>query len=69
MDTVKMLVGAIGLCASLLLMIPPLAWGHCDTLDGPVVMDAKAALGKGDVAPVLKWIPAAEGVAPAMHAH
>lgn len=29
---------------------------HCDTLDGPVVMDAKAALEKGDVTPVLKWV-------------
>jgi hypothetical protein len=60
METMKVFVGAIGLCGSLLLLIPPLARGHCDTLDGPVVMDAKAALAKGDVTPVLKWIPAAE---------
>lgn len=34
---------------------------HCDTLDGPVVVEAQAALDKGDVAPVLKWVkPAAE---------
>jgi len=31
---------------------------HCDTLDGPVVLDAKAALQKGDVTPVLKWVRA-----------
>lgn len=31
---------------------------HCDTLDGPVVRDAKAALQKGDVSPVLKWVRA-----------
>ncbi|MEO8584706.1 MAG: DUF6448 family protein [Acidobacteriota bacterium] len=37
------------------------ASAHCDTADGPVVADAKAALEKGDVTPVLKWIkPAAE---------
>lgn len=33
---------------------------HCDTLDGPVVLDAKAALEKGEVAPVLKWVRAAD---------
>ena len=43
-----------------LLSLPPLVWGHCDTLEGPVVVDAKAALAKGDIAPVLKWIPAKE---------
>ena len=51
----RMSVGAVGT----VLAVPPLVWGHCDTLDGPVVMDAKAALAKGDIAQVLKWIPAA----------
>src|SRR5689334_3210929 len=32
---------------------------HCDTLAGPVVADARAALEKKDVTPVLKWVPAA----------
>ena len=32
------------------------AWGHCDTLGGPVVTDARVALEKGDVRPVLKWV-------------
>lgn len=45
---------------TLLVALPPLAWGHCDTLDGPVVDDARAALAKGDVTPVLKWIPEKE---------
>ena len=58
METTKVFVGVLGMCATLLLMLPPLAWGHCDTLDGPVVVDAKAALARGEVAPVLKWIPA-----------
>lgn len=30
---------------------------HCDTMDGPVVKDAIAALQAGDVRGVLKWIP------------
>lgn len=29
---------------------------HCDTLDGPVIQDARSALEKGDVTPVLKWV-------------
>lgn len=29
---------------------------HCDTLDGPVVTDARQTLEKGDVTPVLKWV-------------
>ena len=29
---------------------------HCDTMDGPVVKTAQAALEKGNVAPVLKWV-------------
>ncbi len=34
----------------------PFVFAHCDTLDGPVVKTARAALEKGDVAPVLKWV-------------
>ena len=30
---------------------------HCDSLDGPVLLEAKAALAKGDVTPLLKWVP------------
>ncbi|WP_188055655.1 DUF6448 family protein [Oryzomonas rubra] len=29
---------------------------HCDTMDGPVVQDARKALETKDVTPVLKWI-------------
>lgn len=32
------------------------AEAHCDTMAGPVVKTAQAALEKGDVAPVLKWV-------------
>jgi len=41
--------------------VATLAWAHCDTLGGPVIIDAKVALAKGDVTPALKWVkPAAE---------
>lgn len=32
------------------------AFAHCDTLDGPVINDARIAIEKKDVTPVLKWI-------------
>lgn len=31
-------------------------YAHCDTMAGPVIKDAKAALEKKDVTPVLKWV-------------
>lgn len=34
----------------------PFVFAHCDTLDGPVVKTAKAALKKADVTPLLKWV-------------
>lgn len=46
------LVGVLGLAAG----APRPAAAHCDTLDGPVVATAKAALEKGDVTPILKWV-------------
>lgn len=38
------------------LIFPRSARAHCDTMDGPVVLAAKAALEKKDVTPVLKWV-------------
>ena len=35
---------------------PRFAAAHCDTLDGPVITTARAALEKGDVTPTLKWV-------------
>ena len=32
------------------------ALAHCDSLDGPVVQDARLALAQGDPTPVLKWV-------------
>jgi len=31
---------------------------HCDSMDGPVLVEARAALASGDVTPLLKWVPA-----------
>ena len=37
---------------------PLFCYAHCDTLDGPVVADARKALAKGDITPLLKWVSA-----------
>jgi len=36
------------------------ASAHCDTLDGPVVKDARLALEKKDITPILKWVRSAD---------
>ena len=43
---------------ALALLLPGLAWAHCDALDGPVVVEARAALEANDVTPLLKWVRA-----------
>ncbi|MEW6501809.1 MAG: DUF6448 family protein [Thermodesulfobacteriota bacterium] len=49
-------VVAIGLAATLTLGVCGSAAAHCDTMDGPVVQDARKALAANDVTPVLKWV-------------
>ncbi len=39
---------------------PRAARAHCDTVDGPVVADARVAVEKGDVTPALKWVRPAD---------
>jgi tRNA isopentenyl-2-thiomethyl-A-37 hydroxylase MiaE len=39
-----------------LLLFPAIGRSHCDTLDGPIIVDAKIALAKADITPVLKWV-------------
>lgn len=48
----SILVLSVGLCLS----VASRARAHCDTMDGPVVRDATAALNGGEVQGVLKWI-------------
>ncbi len=53
-----LLILAMILAIGLAVMLPGQAAAHCDTLDGPVVLEARAALERGDVTPVLKWVRA-----------
>ena len=54
----RIVMGAVMLfvLAGLAVLLPRAVFAHCDTMDGPVVAAAKAALEKGDVTPVLKWV-------------
>jgi hypothetical protein len=47
-------------CFLAVIIAAPAAFAHCDWINGPVVADARAALAKGDVAPALKWVTAAD---------
>jgi hypothetical protein len=47
---------AVGLALALCLALSGIASAHCDTMEGPVVSAARAALENGDITPVLKWV-------------
>ena len=49
-------LSAAAVAAAFFLLVPGFARLHCDTMDGPVVKEAIAALDKGDVTPILKWV-------------
>ena len=46
----------ISIATALTLGMYSFAAAHCDTLDGPVIQDARKALDAKDVTPVLKWV-------------
>jgi hypothetical protein len=52
----KLVGWAVVVVLALALGLPRSAAAHCDTLDGPVVVDAKKALEKKEITPVLKWV-------------
>jgi hypothetical protein len=55
-DKIITSIFAVFVVITLLISSPQQIRAHCDTLDGPVVLDAKKALEHGDVTPVLKWV-------------
>ena len=48
----------ISAISALFLATPQDASAHCDTLDGPVIQDARKAIAARDITPVLKWVKA-----------
>ncbi len=53
--TEKMVVACL-FALSMFLLPASVAFGHCDSIEGPVIPEAKEALEKGDVTPILKWV-------------
>jgi len=49
-----------GVLMGLAILAPSTGWAHCDTMNGPVIPEARAALEKGDVTPILKWVKKGE---------
>ena len=47
---------AAGVFSGAFLLVTNAAFGHCDTMDGPVVTAAKSAVERQEITPVLKWI-------------
>lgn len=52
-------IGAVCLAvagAFVILSVVSKASAHCDSMKGPIIPEARAALEKGDVTPILKWV-------------
>ena len=49
-------VGLAILAAGISVLLVGSVFAHCDSTSGPVIPEAKAALEKGDVTPILKWV-------------
>jgi uncharacterized protein DUF6448 len=51
-------ISLLGIAAfvALFLATPHDAAAHCDTLDGPVIQDARKAIEAKDITPILKWV-------------
>ena len=45
---------------SLLILSTNVTFAHCDTMDGPLIKDARKAMGQNNVNYVLKWVSAAK---------
>jgi hypothetical protein len=47
---------SVAAVVALFLVSPRDAAAHCDTLDGPVIQDARKAIDAKDITPILKWV-------------
>lgn len=47
---------ALSFILLMLIFSTGISFAHCDTMDGPLIKDAKIALNKGNVNYVLKWV-------------
>lgn len=52
-------IGSVSLfILSLFILTTNVTFAHCDTMDGPLIKDAKTAIAQNNVNYVLKWVPA-----------
>jgi len=54
--TIKLIVFAGIMTAMMMIFSGKNTPAHCDTTNGPIIPEAAAALEKGDVTPLLKWV-------------
>jgi hypothetical protein len=60
LKTIVMKIKIIGiLILGLLIGVNGALYAHCDTMDGPLIADAKKAIEQNNVNYALKWVPAA----------
>lgn len=52
----KISLSGIAAVTALIITTPRNAAAHCDTLDGPVIQDARKAIDAKDITPILKWV-------------
>ena len=52
----KISLSGIAVLTALIIATPRDAAAHCDTLDGPVIQDARKAIDAKDITPILKWV-------------
>lgn len=55
MKTMSVFKVVMLLCV-IMFILPGFSFAHCDTIDGPVIKDAKKAIDKGDVNLILIWV-------------
>ena len=55
-NLIKISLLGLATFAGVLLTAPHDASAHCDTLDGPVIQDARKAIEAKDITPILKWV-------------
>ncbi len=56
----KVRIGLVSLLTlSLLFLSTNVSFAHCDTMDGPLIADARKAMAQNNVSYVLKWVSAA----------
>jgi hypothetical protein len=60
LNRIRTVLVLLGIIMLVLFLAVGEVFSHCDTMAGPVITDARKALDKGDVKPVLKWVQKAD---------